>query len=74
MSLFPQDEGGEPPPTKSYDLLIMCSGDHKTNKKSFISFFTRPMATKLDRDAAFDEKMLSTKSHNPLIMWTHQVT
>ena len=34
----------------------------------------RSTATKRDRDVAFDEKMLSTKSHNPLITWTHQVT
>ena len=31
------------------------------------------MATKLDREVASDEKMLSSKSHNLLISWTHQV-
>ena len=32
------------------------------------------MTTKLDRDAASDEKMLSSNSHDPLITWTDQVT
>ena len=31
------------------------------------------MATKLDREVAFDEKMLFTKSHNLSITCTHQV-
>ena len=42
--------------------------------KSYISIFTRPMATTLDREVASDERMLFKKSHNPLITWTHQVT
>ena len=29
------------------------------------------MATKLDRKAASDKKMLSIKLHNPFITWTH---
>ena len=32
------------------------------------------MTTKLDREVASDEKMLSTKSHNPLVTWKHEVT
>ena len=32
------------------------------------------MATKLDREVAFGENMVSIKSHNPLVTWTHQVT
>ena len=32
------------------------------------------MTTKLDRDAASDEKMLSSKSHDPLITWIDQAT
>ena len=45
-----------------------------TNKERYISISTRPVATKRDREVASDEKMLSTKSHNPLITWAHQVT
>ena len=63
-----------PPPTKPPDLLIMWSIYHMTNEKSYTSTSTRPMATKLDREVASDEKMLSTKSHKPLITWTYQVT
>ena len=33
-----------------------------------------PMTTNLDREIAFDERILSIKSHNSLITWTHQVT
>ena len=32
------------------------------------------MATKLDREVASHENMLSTKLNNPLITWAHQVT
>ena len=42
--------------------------------KSYISTSMRSTATKRDRDVALDENMLSSKSHNLLIMWTHQVT
>ena len=31
------------------------------------------MTTKLDREVASDEKMLSTKSHNSLVTWKHEV-
>ena len=44
------------------------------DEKSHISTSTRPMATKLDREVASHEKMLSTKLQNPLITWAHQVT
>ena len=43
-------------------------------KKSYISTSTRPMANKLDRVVASDEKMLSTKSHNPFVTWKQQAT
>ena len=45
-----------------------------TDEKRYISTSTRPLATKFDREVASDEKILSTKLHNPLITWTHQVT
>ena len=32
------------------------------------------MATKLNREIASDEKMLFTKSHNPQVLWTPNVT
>ena len=32
------------------------------------------MATKIDREVASDEKMLSTKSYNPLITWIQKWT
>ena len=31
------------------------------------------MAAKLDREVASNERMLSVKSHNPMITWIHQV-
>ena len=64
----------EPPPTKPRDPLIMCSGDNVTNEKSYIFSSNRLMATKFDREVASDEKVLSSKSHNLLMMWTDQVT
>ena len=45
-----------------------------TNEKSYYFTSTRPLVTKLDREVASDEKMLSSKLHSPLITWTHQVT
>ena len=44
-----------------------------TDDKRYISTFTRPIATELDRGVAFDEKMLFIKSHHLLITWIHQV-
>ena len=44
--------------------LIVCSGDHVTNEKRYISTSTRPIGTKLDSHLASDKKMLSTKSHS----------
>ena len=32
------------------------------------------MATKIDREVASDENMVSTKSHNPLITWIQKLT
>ena len=52
----------------------MWSGDYVTIEERYISTSTRPMTTKLDRDAASDEKMLSSKSHDPLITWIDQAT
>ena len=66
--------GEGPPQAKSQDPSITCSGDHVTNAKSYISTSTRPTATKLGSEFASDERILSMKSYNPLIMWTHQVT
>ena len=67
-------KGERPPPTKSCDPLINWSSDHVTNEKRYIFVSTRPVATKFDREEiASDEKMLFTKSHNPLITWTPQV-
>ena len=60
-------QGKGPPPTKSRDSLITCSGDHVTNEENYTFNSTRPMATKLDKEVAPDEKKSSTKSHNPLI-------
>ena len=33
-----------------------------------------PIATKLDREVASDERMLFAKPHNLFIMWIYQVT
>ena len=63
-----------PPPAKSRDPLIEWSGDDMTSEKRYISTFTRPVATKPDREVATDEKMLFTKSYNSLIRGTYQVT
>ena len=52
-------------------ITRLCN--HMRNEKRYISIPARPMATKLNRKVAYDEKMLSTKSYNPLITWTHQV-
>ena len=67
-------QGRVPLQTKPRDPFITWSGDQVTNEKSYISTSTRPIATKLDKEVASDEKILSTKLHNLLIMWTHQVT
>ena len=54
--------------------LIAWSDDHVRNKKRYIYHSARPMVAKVNRQVASDGKMLSSKSHNPLITWTHQVT
>ena len=57
----------------SCDPLLTGSGDHVTNEKRYIFTPTRSMAAKPDSKVAFDEKILSTKSHNSLTTWTHQI-
>ena len=47
---------------------VTWSFDHVANEKCYISTSTMPTATKLDTEVASDEKMLSKKLHNPLIM------
>ena len=51
-----------PPPAKSRDPLIEWSGDDMTSEKRYISTFTRPVATKPDREVATMKKCYS-QSH-----------
>ena len=51
--------------TKSRNPLIFWSVDHVANEKHYIFTSTK--------SAASDERMLFTKSHNTLVMWTYQV-
>ena len=44
-----------------------------TGKKRYILTSTRPMATKFDRVVGSNAGLLSTKSHNLLITWSHKV-
>ena len=43
-------------------------------KKCYISTSTRPIATKLDKEVASDERMLFAKPHNLFITCIYQVT
>ena len=43
-------------------------------KKRYIFTSRRPIATKLDREVAFDKKMLFAEPHNLFITWIYQVT
>ena len=44
---------------------------HMTNSKRFICRFTRPATTKLRRVLTVSEGLTPTRSHVPLIMWSH---
>ena len=44
-----------------------------TDRKRYISTSARPMANKLERVMGFIVGLLSTKSHNLLITWSHKV-
>ena len=57
----------KPPSIKS------LSSDHLTDKKRYISTSSRTMAEKLDRVLGSNAGLLSTKSHNLLIKWSHKV-
>ena len=50
------------------------SSDHVTDRKRYISTSARSMATKLDRVVGSNADLLSTKSYNLLITWSHKVT
>ena len=63
-----------PPSIKSFDALNTWSSDHVTDKKRYISTSAGTMAKKLDRMVGSDADLLSTKSHNLLITWSHKVT
>ena len=62
--------GERPPTTMSRNLLVIWSGDDVTNSKRYISSSSSSI-TKLDMELGSNERMLSTKSHNSLITWTH---
>ena len=57
-----------PPSIKSFD-----ASDHVTNKKCYISTSARTIAKKRDRVVVSNAGLLSTKSHNLLITWSHKV-
>ena len=63
----------EPPSIKSLDTLSTWSIDHVTNKKRYISTSARPVTNKLDRMVGSNSGLLSTKSYNLLITWSHKV-
>ena len=58
---------------KSIEALSSWSSDHVTDKKRCISTSVRTMAKKLDRVVGSKASLLSTKSHNLLITWSHKV-
>ena len=63
----------KPPSIKSFDTMTRSSSDHVTDKKRYISTSTRTMAEKLERVVGSNAGLLSTKSHNLLIKWSHKV-
>ena len=62
-----------PPSIKSSDALNTRSNDQVTVNKHYISTSARTMAKKLDRVVGPNAGLLSTKSHNLLITWSHKV-
>ena len=62
-----------PPSIKSFVALRMLSSDHVTDKKCYILTSARPIATKLDEVVGSNASLLSTKSQNLLIRWSHKV-
>ena len=56
------------PHPQSHVTLQYCG--HATNKKRYISTFTRPLDHKLSNVADQDEKTLSTKLLDTLITWS----
>ena len=63
----------KPPSIKSFDTMTRSSSDHVTDKKRYISTSTRTMAEKLERVVGSNAGLLSTKSRNLLIKWSHKV-
>ena len=53
---------------------LMSLFNHVVRKKCYISTSTRPIATKLDKEVASDERMLFAKPHNLFITCIYQVT
>ena len=62
--------GERPPTTMSRNLLVIWSCDGVTNSKCYISSSSISV-TKLDMELGSNERMLSKKSHDSLITWTH---
>ena len=50
------------------------SSNHVNDKKSYISTSAKLMAAELDRVVGSSADLLTTKSHNLLITWSHKVT
>ena len=60
----------EPP---FFGSLCTWSNDHVTDKKHYISASVRPIVARLDRVLDSNADLLSTKSFNLLITWSHKV-
>ena len=62
-----------PPSFKSFDTLTISSSDHVTDKKTFYFYLRENYETKkLDKVVSSNAGLLSTKSHNLLITWSHK--
>ena len=58
--------------TKPFDHLVLQG--HVKYVSCSITITTRPMFTKLGKVVTYYNKLQLTKSHNPLNMWSREVT
>ena len=63
----------EPPSMEFFDALSTRLSDHVIDKKGYILTSARPLVTKADIVMGSNAPLLSAKSRNPLITWSHKV-
>ena len=54
--------------------MVAWRNSYVTNKKCYISFSTRRMATRLDRVMVYDKGPSCTKLNDSLIKWSYEIT